>query len=153
MSAIDCLFDIRRMRCIWNYHQPQHVPDSHSRPWDLRQLDRARETLVTLRVIVLQSDLELDRLEEIPLLLVLRVVEQILDVRAHSSYIGSVSHGTFIYEQLLNVPTVIFDIVKTVSQQIQSTLGTDCALMQERIEVVDERDDFLISGDFGLLVA
>ena len=59
-------------------------PDRHPRPRHPRQLDSARETLVTLRVIVLEADLQLDRLEEVALLLVVRVVEELLYVLAHS---------------------------------------------------------------------
>jgi hypothetical protein len=61
-----------------------HVPDAHVGTRDGRQLDGARETLVTLGVIVLQTDLKLDGLEEVSLLLILRVVEQLLDILAHS---------------------------------------------------------------------
>lgn len=43
--------------------------DAHVGARDRGQLDGARETLVTLRVIVLEADLELDSLEEVPLLL------------------------------------------------------------------------------------
>ena len=64
-----------------------HIPDGHSRTREGRQTDGARETLVTLRVIVLQTDLKLDGLEEVPLLLILRVVEQLLDILAHSGCI------------------------------------------------------------------
>ena len=44
------------------------VPDGHVRPWHLWQLDGTRETLVTLRVIILEADLEFDGLEEVSLL-------------------------------------------------------------------------------------
>jgi len=60
------------------------APDGHVRARNTRQLDGTRETLVTLRVIVLETDLQLDRLEEVPLLGVVGVVEQLLHVRAHS---------------------------------------------------------------------
>lgn len=61
-----------------------NAPDAHARARDGRQLDGARETLVTLGVIVLQTDLELNGLEEVTLLLVERVVEKLLDILAHS---------------------------------------------------------------------
>ena len=64
----------------------RNAPNVHARARDLGQLDRARETLVTLRVIVLEPDLELDRLKEVALLLVVGVIEQFLHVRAHSGY-------------------------------------------------------------------
>ena len=61
-----------------------NAPDGHVGTRDGGQTDGARETLVTLGVVVLQTDLELNGLEEIPLLLILRVVEQLLNVLAHS---------------------------------------------------------------------
>ena len=60
------------------------VPDAHVGTRNSRELDGTRETLVTLGVVVLQTDLKLDGLEEVTLLLILRVVEQLLDVLAHS---------------------------------------------------------------------
>jgi len=61
-----------------------NAPDAHVGTRDRGQLDGAGETLVTLGVVVLQTDLKLDGLEEVPLLLILRVVEQLLDILAHS---------------------------------------------------------------------
>ena len=61
-----------------------NAPDAHARAGDGRQLDGARETLVTLGVIVLQTNLQLNGLEEVTLLLVERVVEQLIDILAHS---------------------------------------------------------------------
>jgi len=58
--------------------------DAHARSWDTGQLDGTRETLVTLRIIVLETDLKLDRLEEVSLLLVGGVLEKLLHVLAHS---------------------------------------------------------------------
>lgn len=60
------------------------VPDGHVGAGNGGKLDGARETLVTLGVVVLQTDLKLDGLEEVSLLLILRVVEQLLDILAHS---------------------------------------------------------------------
>lgn len=60
------------------------VPDCHARSGNGWQLDGSGETLVTLRVIVLEADLQFDRLEEVSLLLIERVIEQLLHVRAHS---------------------------------------------------------------------
>lgn len=62
-----------------------NIPDAHSRTRNAREFDGSRETLITLRVIVLQSNLQLDGLEEVPLLCVVRIIEQLLHVRAHSS--------------------------------------------------------------------
>ena len=65
-----------------------HIPNTHARSWYTGKLDGARETLVTLRIIVLQADLEFDGFEEVSLLLVERVVEEVLDVGAHSGCEG-----------------------------------------------------------------
>lgn len=61
-----------------------NAPDGHVGTRDGRQTDGTGETLVTLGVVVLQTDLKLDGLEEVSLLLILRVVEQLLDILAHS---------------------------------------------------------------------
>jgi len=66
------------------YRGLENAPDGHAGTRNGGQLDGARETLVTLGVIVLQTDLQLDGLEEVPLLLVVGVVEQLLDILAHS---------------------------------------------------------------------
>jgi len=77
------------------------IPDAHAWTRDTRKLDGARETLVTLRVIILEADLhnrladvttkglgapylKLDGFEEVALLLVERVVKKALHVGAHS---------------------------------------------------------------------
>ena len=60
------------------------VPDGHARSGNGGQLDGSGETLVTLRIIVLEADLQFDGLEEVSLLLIERVIEQLLHVRAHS---------------------------------------------------------------------
>ena len=62
------------------------VPDAHARPRDPRQLNSARETLVTLGIIVLETNLQLDGLEEVPLLFVEGIIEKGLHVRAHSGW-------------------------------------------------------------------
>ncbi len=48
------------------------------------QLDGARETLGALRVIVLQTDLELNRLDEVAALLASRIGKQVLDGAPHA---------------------------------------------------------------------
>jgi hypothetical protein len=60
------------------------APDTHARPGHFGQLDGTRETLVTLRVIVLEADLQFDGLEEVSLLRLVGVFEKLVDVRAHS---------------------------------------------------------------------
>ena len=59
--------------------------DGHVRARNTGKLDSARETLVTLRVVVLQADLQLDRLEEVALLLLIAVFEEFLYIRTHTS--------------------------------------------------------------------
>ena len=65
------------------------LPDAHPRPRNLRQTNSSRETLVTQGIIILETDLKLDCLKEVALLLVEGVVEQLLDVRTHSGYCSS----------------------------------------------------------------
>ena len=60
-------------------------PNAHVGPGDLGKLDGSGETLVTLGIVVLETDLELDGLEEVPLLLIEGVVKELLDVGTHSS--------------------------------------------------------------------
>jgi hypothetical protein len=60
------------------------VPDGHVRSRHLWQLNGTRETLVTLRIIILEADLEFDGLEEVSLLRFIGVFQELLDVRAHS---------------------------------------------------------------------
>ena len=60
------------------------VPDAHSRARNNWQADCSRETLVTLRIIVLEADLEFDGFEEVSLLGLERVLEELLDVGTHS---------------------------------------------------------------------
>ena len=61
-----------------------NAPDGHVGTRDRGQLDGAGETLVTLGVVVLQTDLKLNGLVEVTLLLIERVVEKVLDILAHS---------------------------------------------------------------------
>jgi hypothetical protein len=63
-----------------------NAPEAHSRAGHSVKLDGTRETLVTLGIVVLHDDLEFDGLEEVPLLLILRVVEELLDILAHTGY-------------------------------------------------------------------
>jgi hypothetical protein len=51
------------------------LPDGHARTRNGGQLDGPRETLVTLRIIVLEADLKFDGFEEVSLLLVEGVIE------------------------------------------------------------------------------
>ena len=77
------------------------VPDAHAGARDGGQLDGARETLVTLGIIVLEADLEFDGFEEVSLLLVEGVVEKLLDILAHSGYRGanSVSECSHLFKR------------------------------------------------------
>ena len=47
-------------------------------------LNGARETLVALRVVVLQANLEFDRLDELALLLAVRVRKELADGASHA---------------------------------------------------------------------
>lgn len=69
------------MLCI---RSGENVPDTHVGAGDGGQLDGTGETLVTLGVVVLQTDLKLDGLVEVTLLLIERVVEEVLNILAHS---------------------------------------------------------------------
>lgn len=64
------------------------VPDGHVGAGDGGQLDGARETLITLGVIVLQADLELDGLEEVTLLGLVGVLQELSDLRPDISCIA-----------------------------------------------------------------
>jgi hypothetical protein len=60
------------------------IPDAHVGTGNDRQTDGSGETLVTLGIIVLETDLELDGFEEVTLLRLERVLEELLDVGTHS---------------------------------------------------------------------
>jgi hypothetical protein len=60
------------------------IPDGHVGAGNDRETNGSGETLVTLRIIVLEADLKLDSFEEVPLLCLERVLEEFLDVRTHS---------------------------------------------------------------------
>ena len=60
------------------------IPDAHTRAGNNGQTNSSGETLVTLRIIVLEADLEFDGFEEVSLLGLERVFEKLLDVGTHS---------------------------------------------------------------------
>jgi hypothetical protein len=60
------------------------IPDGHVGAGDDRETNGSGETLVTLRIIVLEADLKLDCFEEVPLLCLEGVLEKFLDVGTHS---------------------------------------------------------------------
>jgi hypothetical protein len=60
--------------------------DAHVGAGDRGQADGAGETLVTLRVIVLQADLKLNGLEEVALLLLVGVLQELGDLRPDISW-------------------------------------------------------------------
>lgn len=47
-----------------------HVPDGHARAGNLGELNGARETFISLGVVILEADLKLDGLKKLSLLLV-----------------------------------------------------------------------------------
>jgi hypothetical protein len=72
----------------------------------------ARRTLVTLGVIVLEADLELDRLQEVALLGVVAVVEKLSNVLTHTGCrIVSLGIAKKIVDGGECLPTVILDIL------------------------------------------
>lgn len=68
--SVCCVFSFMGSACLFGF-----IPDAHARTRNGWQFDGSGETLVTLRIIVLEADLELDGLEEVSLLLVQRVVK------------------------------------------------------------------------------
>ena len=60
------------------------IPNAHARAGDDRETDCSGETLVTLRIVVLEADLEFDGFEEVALLRLEGVFEEFLDVGTHS---------------------------------------------------------------------
>jgi hypothetical protein len=63
-----------------------NIPDGHVWAGNLGKADGSRETLVTLRIIVLEANLQLDGLEEVALLGLQGVLEELLDVGSHSGW-------------------------------------------------------------------
>ena len=98
------------------------LPDAHARARDSRQLHGSRESLITLRIVVLESNLKFHSLEKIPFLLILRVVEERSNIRAHSGCrtISNFIQGSAGAEEIS--PTVIFDMAATVFQKNTSFL-------------------------------
>lgn len=62
----------------------QCIPDGHVGSGDLGELHGPGETLVTLGIVVLEADLELDGLEEVSLFIIGGVVQQLLDITTDS---------------------------------------------------------------------
>ncbi len=60
------------------------IPDGHAGAGNNRQADGSGETLVSLGIVILEADLELDGFEEVSLLGLKRVLEQLLDIASHS---------------------------------------------------------------------
>ena len=58
--------------------------DGHARAGDVGQLDGSGETLVPLRVVVLETDLELDGLDEVASFFAIGVGEKLLDRAPHA---------------------------------------------------------------------
>jgi hypothetical protein len=62
----------------------KNLPNAHSWARDDWETDGSAETLITLRIIVLETDLEFDGFEEVSLLGLEGVFEETLDVGTHS---------------------------------------------------------------------
>ena len=60
------------------------LPDGHSWARDGWELDGARETLVPLGVVVLETNLQLDRLHEVSSLLAVSTGEELLNRAPHA---------------------------------------------------------------------
>ena len=71
------------------------VPDAHVWAWDLWKTDGSRETLISLWVVVLETNLELDGLQEVTLLGLEGVVQELLDIGAHSGCKESSANRSF----------------------------------------------------------
>jgi hypothetical protein len=65
-----------------------NIPNAHSWARDNWETDGSTETLVTLRIIVLEADLEFDGFEEVSLLGLEGVFEETLDVGTHSGWVA-----------------------------------------------------------------
>ncbi|KAH3667210.1 hypothetical protein OGAPHI_002859 [Ogataea philodendri] len=57
--------------------------DGHVRSWNLRKLQGTRETLVSLWVVVLKTNLQFNGLQEVSLLGLVRELQDLLDVVSH----------------------------------------------------------------------
>lgn len=68
-----------------------NVPDGHVWAGNLGELDGSRETLITLGIVVLEANLQLDGLEEVALLGLQGVLKELLDVGSHSGCEGKQS--------------------------------------------------------------
>ena len=75
---------VETLVCVITPFLMSYIPYAHARSRYTGKLDCSRETLVTLRIIVLEPNLQFDGLEEVSLLLVGREFEQRLHIRAHS---------------------------------------------------------------------
>ena len=60
------------------------LPDAHAGAGNNGEANGSGETLVTLRIIILEANLEFDGFEEVSLLSLERVFEKLLDVGTHS---------------------------------------------------------------------
>ncbi len=99
------------------------VPDAHIWAGNNWKANSSRETLITLRIIVLEADLELDGLKEISLLRLERVLEELLDVATHSGwwrkYVSACSFQLRIgFAEIKNLPTVILDILDSLPVEL-----------------------------------
>lgn len=102
-----------------------NIPDSHLGAGDGGQLDGTRETLVTLGVVVLQTDLEFDGLGEVTLLLVERVLEEVGDILAHSGC-----------EETMALVARSRDIKETWEERTDCDLRHDCYSLPKEVGIL-----------------
>lgn len=96
------------------YADVVNLPDAHVWARDDRETNGSRETLVTLRIIVLEADLEFDGLEEVTLLGLEGVGKEFLYVGTHSGcgeIISNCAQKEGIGCKVCDVPTVILDMM------------------------------------------
>jgi len=58
--------------------------NGHARTWDIGKSNDSRETLVSLRIVVLEANLQLDCFDEITLLLAVGIDEEVPDEAPHT---------------------------------------------------------------------
>jgi hypothetical protein len=89
----------------------ENVPDGHARSGNDWETDGSGETLITLRIIVLEADLEFDGFEEVSLLGLRGVFEEGLNVGTNTGCGENCQNLLDGRRRVDNIPTVILDIL------------------------------------------